>query len=309
MFNSELKEEYIEERDFDVILPKDYLRTQFDKLEKYEIEYGKDASCFTVKEIREFYKLLNSSSLEYIASLNSQLSQYTQWCLQNNLVIDNQNHYLEFDLRAIRGCLNNVIFNKKIVTREEVLRWCDEIPNPKDRVIILGLFEGLKGKEYVDFTKLKPSDVNGNVLTLATNRKIKVSDRLISYIHSSEYETKYYPCSIKNKGAGKIFDLVDYGYVIKFYPNVNKETTDYQKGRNIYTAIKRCFQYIGAFEKMTPNALCESGKIHMIKERSKELGMTVKDYIYSDYIKEVEEQFNCKVLRSSFMLKYKDHLK
>ena len=46
----------------------------------------------------------------------------------------------------------------------------------------------------------------------------------------------------------------------------------------------------------------------MIKERSKELGMTPEDYIYSDHIKEVEERFDCKILRKSYMLKYKGFL-
>ena len=60
---------------------------------------------------------------------------------------------------------------------------------------------------------------------------------------------------------------------------------------------------------MTANGLSESGKIHMIKERSEQLGITPKDYVYSNYIQEVEEQFNCRIVRSSFMLKYGDHLK
>lgn len=309
MFNKEIKERYISEKDQSAILPKEYLKCHFNKLEKYEEESNKDVCCFTVREIREYYKTLNTSSLEYIATLNSQLSQYTQWCLQNNLVVDNQNHFLEFDLNAMKECLNIVKLNKKIVTREEVLRWCEQLPNPKDQFIILGLFEGLKGKDFCDFTKLKPSDVNGNTLSLHNNREIEVSDKLISYIHDSIEETKYYPCIVGTYNLNRIIDLVDFGYVIKYYPNMQEDATDFQKGRVIYNGIRRSLQYIGVFETMTANGLSESGKIHMIKERSEQLGVIPKDYVYSNYIQEVEEQFNCRIVRSSFMLKYGDHLK
>lgn len=309
MFNNEIKERYIEEKNKSATLPNGYLRCQFDKVEKYERENGKDVCCFTVREIREYYKILNTSSLEFIASLNSQFSQYTQWCLQNNMVIDNQNHFLEIDLGVMRECLNAVTFNKKIVTRENILNWCEELQNPKDQVIMLGLFEGLKGKDFCDFVKLKPEDVNGNVLTLNNGREIKVSNKLISYIEESINETKYYSYSKNEKGHGKIVNLVDLGYVIKFYPNIKEDVSDYQKGRVVYNCISRCLKYIGVFNIVTANSIFESGKIHMIKERSKELNMTVRDYIYSNHIHEVEHQYDCKILRSSFILKYGDHLK
>lgn len=49
-------------------------------------------------------------------------------------------------------------------------------------------------------------------------------------------------------------------------------------------------------------------KIDMIKNRSAELGISAKDYIYSDYIREVEEKYNCKIVKSVFWIKYEDYL-
>ena len=70
MFNQNIKERYIEEKYLTTTLPKGYLECQFNKLEKYETEYDKDVCCFTTREIRTFYKLLNVSSLEILACLN-----------------------------------------------------------------------------------------------------------------------------------------------------------------------------------------------------------------------------------------------
>lgn len=307
MFNQNIKERYIEEKYFTTTLPKGYLECQFNKLEKYETEYDKDVCCFTTREIRTFYKLLNVSSLEILACLNSQLSLYTQWCLQNNFVIDNQNHFLEFNLNLLNRCINPVKFNKKIVSREDVIRWCEQIPNPKDQVVLLGLFEGMKGKDFCDFVKLKPGDIKGNTVHLASGRDIYVSDQLLEYMQDSINETKYYSCT--KEGIGDVvLDLIDRGYVLKYYPNTRDDTSDFQKGRVVYNGISRSLKYLGVFNIVKANSIYESGKIHMIKERSKELGMTPEDYIYSDHIKEVEERFDCKILRKSYMLKYKGFL-
>lgn len=309
MFNNEIKSRYIEEKNFYTILPKNYLEHQFAKLEKYELEKGKDVCCFTVREIREYYKILNLSSLEMIACLNSQLSQYTQWCLQNNLVIDNQNHFLEIDLITMKSCLNPIKLNNKIVSREILINWCNQLPNPKDRFALLGLFEGLKGKDFTEITKLKPENIDGNVLTLSSGRKIKVSNELISYIRDTIEESIYYPCVNKSGSIDKFYNLVDFGYVIKYYQNVHEEPNDFQKGRILYSGIRRSLMYIGVFGNTTTSGISDSGKIHMIKERSNELGITPIDYLYSSHINEIEKQFNCRIVRSSFSLKYGNHLK
>ena len=60
---------------------------------------------------------------------------------------------------------------------------------------------------------------------------------------------------------------------------------------------------------MSANTITESGKIYMIKERAKILRKTSKNYIYSDYIKEVEEKYDFRMIRSTFWLKYEEYLK
>ena len=305
MYNQELKMRYIKEKKENSTLPSNYLECQFNKIGKYEKELNKDAHDFTVYEIVEYYKILNVASLEVLAVLNSHLSLYTQWCLQENLVKDNQNHFLEIDLEKMKSCLNKVLIERKIVSREQVIGWCEELPNPKDQVVVLGLFEGLKGKDFCDFVNLRPEDVSGNKLTLIDGREIIVSDQLIKYIEESIAEDKYYSSS---GNQIKTMPLVNKGYVIKEYPNTKEGTSAFAKGRIIYNGIARSLKYVGALSYMSANSIFESGKICMIKKRAAELGMNVKDYVYSDYIREVEHQFGCKIVKSVFWLKYEDHL-
>lgn len=306
MYNEILKKRYIKEKSESVMIPPNYLECQFNKTKKYEEELNKDLHDFTACQIIEYYKILNISSLDSLVVMNSHFSLYTQWCLQEDVVADQQNHFLELDMETLKECLNKEMFQRKIVSRKQVLSWCDQLPNPKDQLVILGLFEGMKGKDFCDFVHLKPSNViDDKFLSLSSNRTIMVSDRLIRYIKDSIIETIYYSSSGLQV---KKMPLINKGYVIKDYPNTKEDTTDYRKGRTIYNGIARSLNYVGVLDFMSANSICESGKLHMIKQRASELDMTPKEYIYSEHIKEVEYQYNCNIVKSIFWLKYEDYL-
>ena len=304
-YNPELKIQYIEEKSKEVIISNNYLECQFNKTSKMEEELDKDLSNFTVYEITEYYKMLNISSFDTLFVMNSQFSMYTQWCLQKSLVKDNQNHFLEMTLEHLKDCLNKALVNMKIVSRETILNWVDQLPNPKDQFVLLGLFEGLKGKDFCELSKLKPENIKGNIASLCTGRKIELSDKLLKIIDNCIIEDKYY--SISGNGT-KVMPLVDKGYVIKDYPNARSDVSDFQRGRKIYNSITRILNYFDVLDFMTANSVAESGKLQMIKDRAKELGITCKDYIYSSFISEVEEKYNSKIVRSIYWLKYADYL-
>ena len=303
-YNEELKKRYLSEKEVTLSIPANYIDVQFRKSSETEYELDKDVSNWTIYEIIEYYKLLNITSFESLMCLNSILSQYTQFCLENSLVRDNQNHFLECTKDVISSCLNKAIFDKKIVVRETVLKWVEELPNPKDQFVMLSLFEFGKSKDYKDLVNAKEENVKKNTLKLS-DRTVKISDKLVGVIENCKTEDVYY--SISGKGV-KTMPLVDYGYIIKSYPNQNMDLSDFQKGRNIYIACQRMFDYLGIKQWMSPNDIVESGKLYMIKERAKELNITPMQYVYSDYVKEVEKQFGCSIVRSVYAKKYGEYL-
>lgn len=307
LYNETLKRRYIEEKHKNSVLPNNYLEICFKRTAKKEHELGKDVSNFTAYEILEYYKTLNISVFEAVLNLNSQLSQYTQWCLQQNLVDDNQNHFLELSTENFKSCINHALVKMSIVSRETVLDWIKDIINPKDQFMFLAVFEGLKGDDFCELWNLKPSDVDGNTLHLCTGRSIEVSDELINLINDCIEETQHY--TIKENGEIVTTDLIDRGYVIKNYRNTQEDSSPYNKGRSVYRAFLRILTSFEIHSFIKPNSIFESGKIDMIKRRSKELGMTAIEYIYSDYITEVEKQYNSKMVRSTFIAKYENYLK
>lgn len=303
-YNEELKKRYIKEKKKSLSVNSDYIDVQFRKASEFEYELDKDLSNWTAYEIIEFYKLLNTTSVEALFCLNSTFSLYTQFCLENSLVRDNQNHYLECTSDILYGCVNKAILDKKIVDKETVLKWVDELPNAKDRFILLSLFEYGKSKDFRDIVYAKPGDVGNGTLKLS-DRTVKISKKLEYIIDKCIEEDTYY--SISGKGT-KTMPLVDHGYIVKSYPNQNMSLSDFQKGRNIYITCQRIFDYLGVGEWMSPNSISESGKLYMIKERMKELNMTAEEYIYGEYLKEIEHQFGCNISRSVYIKKYSEYL-
>lgn len=305
-YNEELKKRYVQEKEQFLTVTSNYIDVQFRKVSETEYEHNKDVSNWTVYEIIEYYKLLNLTSFESLMCLNSIFSQYTQFCLENSLVRDNQNHYLECTKEVLAGCINKAILDKKLISRNMVLKWVDELPNPKDQFILLSLFEYGKSKDFKDIVSASQSDLNKEDSTLKLfNRTIKISDKLIDIMKDCQREDTYY--SISGKGVKKM-PLIDYGFVVKSYPNQNMDLSEFQKGRNIYIACQRMFGYLGIGQWMSPNSIVESGKLYMIRERSAELKMTPIQYLYSDYIQEVEHQFGCNIVRSVYSKKYSEYL-
>lgn len=304
VYNEELKKRYIKEKEQTLSVSTNYISNKFRKTSEIEFELDKDLSNWTLYEITEYYKLLNLTSYESLLCLNSIFSQYTQFCLENNLVRDNQNHYLECTTDILIGCLNRAMFNKRVIDRETILQWVEQLPNPKDQFVLLGLFEFGKSKDFKDIVYAKPEDVNGNQLKLE-NRTVEISYKLAEIIDDCIAEDHYYGISGK---SSKVMPLADHGYIVKSYPNQNIDLSDWQKGRNIYISCKRMFTYLGVDKWMSPNAVAESGKLHMIKERARELNISPKEYIYSDHVKEVETQYNFKMVPSIFVKKYNEYL-
>ena len=269
LYNPEIKTRYLKSKENDGISTGYHIHRFLD-VSEYEIKNG-DLFDFTLQEIMEYYKSLSVSSLSTLICLNAMFSDYTQFCLLNNLVKDGQNHYQECSVEILNTCINVLAVKQKIVSRETVLKWANQMPNPKDAFILLALFEYGKSGDYRDIYGVRPEDVDGNKMKLS-NRSVIISDKMVDIIKDCKKEEKYY--SITGGGV-KISTLIDDGHIIKKYVNQNNGS-DRQKGRNIYTACTRMFDFLGV-EWMTPNDVVISGKIHFIKEKAKILNITSKE--------------------------------
>lgn len=305
MYNQKLKERYRKEKESYTTVSAYYFSSLFKRTEPFEEELDKDASNFTTYEIINMYKTLAIMSLDTIATMNSNLSMYAQWCIQENLVNDYQNHYLEITRDMMASFVNKLAMDKKVVSREQVLDWCQQLPNPSDSFCLLGLFEGIRGGGYLEIALAKIEDFHDNIFTAYNGREIKVSSTLIEYAKQSNETIEYQSIS---RNMEKEVNLIENGRIIKDYPNVRRTESLPVLRRRTQSRLARIFNYIGILEYMNGNDIRMSGVIEMINSRCKELKISGRDYIYGIGIEEIKKQYDFKVVSSVFMDKFGEYL-
>lgn len=305
MYNQELKERYRKEKESYTTVSTYYFSSLFKRTEPFEESLNKDISNFTTYEIINMYKTLAIMSLDTIATMNSNLSMYTQWCIQENLVNDYQNHFLEIDRDMMVSFVNKLAMDKKIVSRKQIIEWCQQLSNPSDSFCLLGLFEGIRGGGYLELAFAKMEDFHDNTFIAYNGREIKVSSTLIEYAEQSNETLDYQSIS---KNMVKEVTLSENGRIIKDYPNVRRSESLPVLRRRTQSRLARIFNYIGILEYMNGNDIRMSGIVEMSNNRSKELGISGKEYIYGIGIEEIKKQYDFKVVPSMFIDKFGEYL-
>ena len=307
MYNEDIKKRYIIEKERITSTPEGYLKRLFEKTETFEKRLGKDISSFTVYDIIDVYKTFNLTSINFLTVLHSHLTLYTDWCLKQNIVPDCQNHFSELNSETLYKCINIVAFKKTIITKEILYSWLEKIINPSDAFIMIALFEGIKGKDFCEIVNLNMSDFSSNQVKLCTGRELTVSDKLVNIALEASTTKIYY----STNGSGKQMPFLDEkDKIVKNYPNCQNDANAFYQGRRIYSKITRAFSFLEVDEWMKPNAIFDSGQIDYINTRAKELGMSGKDFIYSEYIKEVDYRYGSNLSRTKipYIRKFEEYL-
>ena len=303
MYNEAIKLRYKQERETSVVVPRYALKLDFKKTNAFEEQLDKDAYDFTVYEILNMYKTWNIKSIDTLYVINNRLSQYTQWALEQNLVADSQNHYLEINRDMLTGCINMIAQQKRIVSREQMIAWCSRLPNACDKFIFLGLYEGLNGSNYEDFWNASIDDIDKKNKTIRVKRGvIPISIDLIEYAEEANNTLELYPMS---GDMARVTKLVENGKIIKLKINC-KYDDPIHNGKNIYIAIVRVCKFLDIDRWYNTRQANESGIINFIKQGMERYDLSFHDYLWSEHLKEVEFQYDRKIVRSSFYTKYKN---
>ena len=300
MYNSELKMQYIDDMEYRNVNLRIVMQRYFDRCQKMEEELQKDVSNFTVVEIIDFLKSLCLTSFETVLIINNQMKIYTDYCLNRNLVKDNQNHFYEITYDIIKNCTNTALVNEQIVTKDDLFFIINQLQNVSDKFLVLALFEGICGHTMCELIDLNMSDFNGNEVTLCTGRKLIVSDKLVSYAKQSTDTYDY--VAFTKSGNFKVFqyDANDKNILKQLY-NCRGNSAD-NKRQRLYNKLVRVRKSLEV-NCISTGALNESGRINMIREIQKQTGEEdFKECLIKH--KEVEAIYGKVFSYSTFMLKY-----
>lgn len=308
LYNEELKQRYIDYKENAVTVAQGYLLRLFRACEPYETSKQKDVCNFTATEIIELYQMLNRQSKGSLSVINSTLSQYTNWCMMQNLVLDNQNHFLEITPDRYADCVNALYVQKSVLSRDEVLEIANKFDNYCDKFIALAFFEGLCGKDFKEIWAAHFSDIDeGNqTINLATSRTIEISKQLINYAYEASESMTYYALGESNRSYTF---LESDDTIVKNYMNCKADVSDHQRGRRIYSKLQRLLSSVD-LGYLKPQALIDSGKIDYVNRHSEELGISGEQYVMTpDLLVNVEKQYGIRIPRSVFLSRFGQFLK
>lgn len=284
---------YIKEKTSTTIVPPYYLNGLFKRCAEFEEKYEKDICNFTYYEIIDMYKTWNIISLETLAIANSQLSMYTQWCMQQMMVKDGQNHFTECIKSVLSECVNAIVAKKKVVTRSQLINMGGMLINAADEFVLFALFEGIYGKDYCELVNLEWADFSGCSVVLCTGRKINISTKLLELAENAYNTYDYYPV-VTDARCEKISLREGDNKIIKDFPNTAEGVDDFQRGRRIYRRLRRNFGYIG-MPWLTGKDIIESGRVEFINTIAKERSEKASEFVHSVVCREmVENQFGDK---------------
>ena len=302
MYNEEIKKRYLEEaiEHFEAL---SILGTRaFNQLEAYETELEKDCCNFTINEIIIYYQRRCSTSLDSLNTLNSILKKYTDWCMQHNMVVDNQNHYMEINQDLLYNCLNYGMVSDKIITRKDLLHVISDFLNVSDKALLLAIFEGICGDNMCDLVNLKCEDIefkNGKyVVKLFSGKEVEISKELYEYCDQSQKTYTY--LTVNSVVYEKDYNVDDRG-VFKISKASN---TSGINRKSLYNKLVRAKKEM-KLNYLTTHTLLESGRIEMIKDIMTKTGQSLDDVLAS---KVTEERYGVLQSRQGWKRKYAEYI-
>lgn len=285
MFNKDIKQRFVDYYSkLNVIHPYRLLAI-FASSELFEAALNKDLCNFTKNELKEFYIYKNAKSLNSLQVTNSLIRSYINWCIEQGLSIDNQNHADEVLITDLRSYLNKDVFKNKYITHDELLQYQAELDNPMDKFILQALFEGIKGKTYCELNELSLSDIDrdNNIVHLCTGRSLNISDRLIDLALESAETYQYYP-----PFGEKVMTLFG-NDIIK---NTKRGVSDsIERKKERLAARFRLLQKMFDNNYLTAIRVHDAGIIYNMKLTMEKYDMNFDMLLDSDQFKEIRERY------------------
>ena len=267
MYNEKRKQQFLDEKSVNAKISQN-LQDAFSNAEQYEEKLGRDICEWTTREIIAFYKKLSTPYVQTLIVLHNALEQYTEWCLINGLVRDNQNHFSEITTEAVCRCADINALKDRVFSRKELLDELRELPNDSDKFIILGLFEGIPVKGGV-MNRITIEDLSGNELILRNESGIRIATRTISpelctIMYDANAETTYTSMASKHKTWP--YDLSE-TTVIKTI--LSKKNALRGSAAQLATRMRKSFNWQG-YDGVTMKSIMESGRLWFINKYCRE---------------------------------------
>ena len=279
-----------------------YYEVMFEYCEEFEYEFGKDLCEFSDSEIAEMYGSHHKfRTLNILIVKQSQYRRYADWANENNC-------FRNFKREDLVQFVNIEDRDKRIITRDELMGVVNSMINCMDKLLILSIFEGLKGRNFQDLLGITIHDVNfERSFVVVKSRKgiVEISRELNDIIRKCLLENIY----VDSAGHEFVYENSEYVYkyrsLIDDIRSVDPDDASHK--------LRVHYAWINADTRLRDISvvdLQESGKIWYICSSAEEEGITPLEYLDKrSTSKELCRQFGMNFYRKGlFLKKYRDFL-
>ena len=313
MYNKILKSNFIDDREQNTNIPKTAFLNMFAKSEPMEKELHKDVSLFSINEILELYKTVNTRSVDVLINLNSQFAMYATWCMSRNLIPTGINNFREITIEMLATCVNVLAMESGILSEEEIYSIIRRMQNDREKFFLLMLYETGKTKNFEHIFKAKISDFDFDNLKLHTSdgRVVDVSSYLCEIAASTDKELDYnsYLESADERVVTRKRKLIDRGYIYKETDTAKSDNIQLKISRT-RLGIKKGLAIIGVPAWVNLKDFQNSGIINHVKRLATENEISTQDVVWDVNLRsQIENQHAVKILSpKAFIRKYGDFL-
>lgn len=273
MYQSEMKEGFIDSYLRSRVIQKTSLYGLFRKIEPYEESLKKDVSEFTKEEALEMYQSFKSRSIYSLMNDNTIFKNYYAWRKYYHGV-ENESAYESITIEDLQPCVDQKA--SRVLSLDEIIEIEDQLLNYTDSAILQCLFEGISGYSMRDITDLHIDmlDKDDRCLIFPDGRIFEISERLCELLEKAFLEDVYicYGETMKTKyltGSGKLFKERD---------NVHAADSDDKRFRAVYRKIQIIRDYVG-IKELTMKNIAASGMAHYLKKYLAENKMELKEFL------------------------------
>lgn len=297
-YNEDIKNKFLASLDNEII--EHSVKLLFRKSSGVEETLGKDLYDMTYAELSDVAYALEATTSTAVYNNVLKIEEYIKWASDVG--------YRKGNLNPFENT-NKTEWSKQFVatrknyyfTRKDIEDMTDELVNYPDKLVLLALFEGIKGKGFSEILNLKVSDItekNGSHWVhlyddAGKERDLEISEYLVEVIEKTNKQTEYFTNNGANKENGKHIstEFVKSDKVLKKSNRGKQDDNDLT-----FTFINRKFIFfkeIFGMKFLKPKHITDSGIMHCANEMQEE------KVLNSDSLHKIGDRFNTPVFKNN----------
>ena len=288
MYNEVVKQDFIKDYMRSRVVMQTTLTGLFNKVEKFETEKKKDCCEFNLNEILDMLSQFNARSVSVLENSVTYLRAYGNYMVYHQHTKENNYNPITKDMLA--NCIDPEIIKQKFLSKAEIDELVEQLFNYSDKALILGLFNGISGKNMEDLVSLREDMLSddGKFLILNSGKSIEIDESfkeiLLKAFAEDELISMGETMKIRKvKGIGRL-----YKEGMNALPEV--QFTGDKCFRYVYRRIMLIRDYFD-INLLTMKTIQASGLKHTLEEQLKKTKLSLREFLKTEKGEEISHRY------------------